>query len=73
MSTLRKKSESNTIISQLQSLNGLLTSRQIADLLAIHQETVYRWVNDGLPHLRIRGRLRFDPFAIAAFLEERSA
>lgn len=64
--------EQPSLAARLRSIKTLLSSRQVCDLFAVHQETLYRWVADGFPHSRVRGRLRFDPATIAAFLEERS-
>jgi excisionase family DNA binding protein len=40
--------------------DGLLTVRQVALFLQVHEKTVYRLVSaSGLPCVRIGGRLRF--------------
>lgn len=67
------KGQPNGLPCHLRSLKNLLSSRQVADLLSVHLETLYRWTADGFPCVRVRGRLKFDPLAIAAYLEERSA
>jgi excisionase family DNA binding protein len=68
-----QKKERCSLALHLQSLRSLLTSREVANFFGVHQETVYRWTTAGFPHTRVNGRLRFDPIALAEFLERRSA
>ena len=38
----------------------LLTAREVAEFLGVHEKTVYGWINqDGLPCFRLGNRLRF--------------
>lgn len=51
---------------------GLLTARQLADLLGFSAATVQDWVERGdLPGFRVGGRLRFRESEVLAWLEER--
>jgi excisionase family DNA binding protein len=55
----------------------LLTARQVADLLGVTAETVLRYTRAGeLPAIRLpgtaRGRLRYRPDDVDAFLEQHS-
>jgi excisionase family DNA binding protein len=54
-----------------QAQERLLNTREVAELLGVSVETVYHWTADGtLPSIRLTPRtLRFDPAAIAAFVE----
>jgi predicted DNA-binding transcriptional regulator AlpA len=60
------------LIAYLRSLKRLLSSREVSELLHIHQETLYRMVKKGFPCLRIDGRLKFQGNSIADYLERRS-
>ncbi len=53
---------------------GLLTARQVAELLSVSTETVLRWVRRGdLPGFRLpSGQLRFRLEAIEAWLADRT-
>jgi excisionase family DNA binding protein len=56
----------------------LLTAEQLADVLQIHVETVYRYVRipeseGGVPRLRWGPRLRFDPDRVLEWMATRSA
>lgn len=53
----------------------LLTARQVADRLGVTAETVLRWTRAGdLPAIRlpgtVRGRLRYRPDDVAAWIDE---
>lgn len=59
-------------------MRELLTAREVAQLLRIHEKTVYQWSLDGtLPAIRIgQGRrqvVRFNPAAIEALTRTPSA
>ena len=56
MPSRRDSSRSNAIANQLRLHKALLTFRQFADPLKLHQERACRGIHDGMPHLRMRGR-----------------
>ncbi|GEM_PF-1995240 len=48
----------------------LLVAAEIAQLLTVSDKTVYQWVElNQIPHLKINGSVRFNPKAIAIWLE----
>ncbi len=54
---------------------GLLTARQVAELLGVTTETVLRWTRQGdLPAIRLpgtaRGRIRYRPDQVDAWIAE---
>lgn len=50
----------------------LLTVRDVAHYLAVHEKTVYDWVARGqLPCIRLGNRLRFDPHDLTRWLRHR--
>ncbi len=62
-----------TLVDALRARKGLLTVRELAELLSCHQMTLYGWAREGkLPHLRVGARLKFDPVEVAEWLEWRS-
>jgi excisionase family DNA binding protein len=46
-----------------------MKARELADVLGCAKITTYRLIERGLPHYRIGGMVRFDPQAIADYLE----
>lgn len=61
------------MIEQLQETHRPLTVRQTAEILGMHEQTIYRWTRNGnIPVLRVGGALRFDPAALADWLSDRS-
>jgi excisionase family DNA binding protein len=51
-----------------------LTTSDVSKLLGIHRETLYQWIRDGrIPAMRIGRNLKFDPAALAVWLEARVA
>lgn len=57
-------------------MTGLLTARDVAELLGVTAETVLRWTRNGeLPAVRLpgtaRGRLRYRPDDVEAWIEGR--
>lgn len=50
-----------------------LSPKQIADLLKVHAETVYRWIRDGkLPAVEVGQQYRVRRADLNTFLEERT-
>jgi excisionase family DNA binding protein len=55
-----------------RALERLLTAQELAELLQLHPKTVERMARDGrLPSVRVCGRARFKPSAIASWLAAR--
>jgi len=53
---------------------GLLTVKQLAEILAVSEKTVYAWVGNGhvgLPYIKIGSALRFSPAAIRKWLRDK--
>ena len=49
----------------------LLSVPELADLLGVRPDTLYTWRARGrLPHVKVGGRLLFDPRAISAWLAD---
>lgn len=54
------------------SLQPLMTVRELAQHLSLHEKTVYDWVARGtLPCVRLGHRLRFDPHDVLRWLSAR--
>ena len=52
----------------------LLPVRDVADLLAVSEKTIYRMISAGeLPALHVRSQIRVDPDKLAAWLERGEA
>jgi excisionase family DNA binding protein len=50
----------------------LLTVREVAEFLQVHPKTVLRFTrSEGLPCLRLRARLRFDPADVVRWVSVR--
>ena len=54
-----------------RALRHPLTIKQVAEVLGLHPQTLYKWVRapGRIPHLRIGGTVRFDPDALARWIE----
>ena len=50
--------------------NSLLTVAQAAEQFNLSERTVYRLVEDGLPHAKARGAIRIKPSDLANYLEQ---
>lgn len=62
-----------SVIEKLRAAKKLLGVKQVAELLGSHPMTIYGWVAEGrLPHLRVGGRIKFDPNVVADWLQARS-
>ena len=54
------------------SYNGLLTAKQLGEILAISEKTIYAYVSKGLiPFIKIESNVRFRPRAIRRWLEQK--
>lgn len=60
-----------SIIELLRANRKPLTCQQAADILGLHPQTLYKWsrVPGRVPCFRIGGALRFDPAALAKWVE----
>jgi excisionase family DNA binding protein len=55
-----------------RTLTRLLTTSEVAELLHVHPKTVARLRKcEGLPFLRVGGRIRFDAIQVARWLSDR--
>lgn len=55
-------------------MDGMMTGREVADLLHVHQNTIRRWATEGhikCYRLSTRGDLRFKREDIAEFISKR--
>lgn len=65
---------SPTIVDQLRSRTSLLTGAEVMALLNISRNGLCTWVRAGrIPALRLGKDNRFDPMALADWLEQRKA
>jgi len=61
-----------TVITKLRAKQGLMDAKDVAPLLDMNKEVLYRKAKAGLvPHFRILGQVKFDPVMLADWLEER--
>ena len=68
-----KGGERMTVVTQLGRLARLLSSKEVAAILQVHQETVYTLIRDeGLPSIRVGRTHRFDGALVANWIEQRS-
>jgi excisionase family DNA binding protein len=51
----------------------MLDGSQVAEILSMHPFTVRKWVAAGkIPYVRLGGRVKFDPGALAAWFDKRT-
>ena len=50
----------------------LLTVKQLANELSVTTRTVYNWINDGLPSVKVGYHYRFDIDVVMSWFEEQS-
>jgi len=63
-----------TTTEKLKSAQGLLSVRQLSQLLGSHPMTIYAWVREGkLPCVRVGYRVKFDGDVVADWLTRRAA
>ena len=52
-------------------MEKLLTTRQVAEILGIHLNSLYRMVyQKRIPYTKVSGMLRFDPKALEAWVQK---
>lgn len=62
------------LASTIESRRKAMTVKQVADVLGVSDKQIYSLVSRNLiPYFRVGGALRFDPFAIAAWLRKQQA
>ena len=62
-----------TLVEQLKSRKGLLSLREVAEILGCHPMTVRKRAKAGtLPFVREGNRIKFDPAVVVAYLVQRS-
>ena len=53
---------------------ALLNSREVCTLLGCHSETLYKWIKKGyIEHVRVGGRVKFDPAQLIDYIYRRTA
>ena len=58
---------------ELRARKGLMSVREVAETLGSHIQTVYSWTDEAkIPYFRVGGRIKFDPTAIADWLDRRA-
>jgi excisionase family DNA binding protein len=67
-----KNNAASTDFAAHVSLPRLLTVRDVAGWLSIHEKTIYEWAEKGkLPCIRVGNRLRFDASDVSRWLQAR--
>lgn len=62
----------SSIADQIESIGHALSANQLAEILGISHETVFKQARSGrIPSFRIGTCVRFDPFVIARWLRKR--
>lgn len=63
-----------TVVERLRGNARLLAPKEVAQILGVHQETVYLLIrNDGLPSIRVGRARRVDSASLAEWIAERSS
>lgn len=61
-----------TVIEQLLGMCGLIHAAELAPLLGMNKDKLYKDTKAGnVPHFRLLGRVKYDPCVIAAWLQQR--
>jgi excisionase family DNA binding protein len=64
----------SSVADQLRNQRGLISVETLAELLNSSPKSLYAWVKQGrLPAVRLGASVKFDPFVIAGWLQERAA
>lgn len=50
----------------------ILTIKQLQEVLGISRGSVYRYIEDGMPHFRVGDRLRFEQEEVIQWFKDRS-
>jgi hypothetical protein len=62
-----------SIIEELRQMRGMITAKQVADLIDMNLDVLYRNCKAGKsgtpPHFRYNGQVKFDPGKLADWLE----
>jgi excisionase family DNA binding protein len=62
------------LASTIERRRKAMTVKEVADVLGVSDKQIYSLVSRSLiPYFRVGGALRFDPFAIAAWLRKQQA
>ncbi len=57
----------------LDTSNRMMTIREVAEYLSVHEKTIYRLVKSGeLPALRVGGQWRFEKKVLDAWIQNRT-
>lgn len=57
----------------LETSNRMLTIKEVAEYLSVHEKTIYRLVKSGeLPALRVGGQWRFEKKVLDAWIQNRT-
>lgn len=60
------------LIPRLRAMKNLLPLNDVAEMIGVHRLTLHGWVRKGtIPHFRLAGRIKFEPQAVADWLEKR--
>ncbi len=64
----------NAMVTELRALKKPLTVKQLAEIIPFSIFTIYQWAQDNkIPHMRLGGKVLFDPQKTADWLKERCA
>jgi excisionase family DNA binding protein len=62
------------LASTIENRRKAMTVKEVADVLGVSDKQIYSLASRNLiPYFRVGGALRFDPFAIAAWLRKQQA
>lgn len=50
----------------------LITTKELQDLLGVSRRTIYRWIEKGLPKIKVENTLRFSKPEVEKWLLERT-
>ena len=65
--------EPRDVFERLAACHGFLTARDVAQMLAISEKTVYSYVSRNMiPHYKIEANVRFRPLELAEWLRNRA-
>lgn len=65
--------QSDVVLSDAKIFDNLVTLAELVRRLpGFSRHSVYKWTKAGMPHVKIRGRLLFDPSEVALWLKRTS-